>query len=160
MMLPMTTNKATGRFLRNTLPSSKTARAARPRLRDAVLVSLRCERKWPERSQKLPCEPLKPKSFGNCVLARNSATPHLKPIMTLSEMKLTIEPALASQATNAMTATSNAVPAASAPKRVMSPPVISPNDAPTSSEITDVTVTAVWRELQKSQKTSPEKRQA
>ena len=94
------------------------------------------------------------------MLARNSATPHLNPTITLSEMKLTIEPALTSHATNAMSATSNAVPAASAPKRVGSPPAISPSDAPTSREMADVTVMAVCRELQNSQKTSPEKRQA
>jgi hypothetical protein len=35
-------------------------------------------------------------------------------------------------AMNAMNATSKAVPAASAPKRVVSPPAISPRDAPTS----------------------------
>ena len=58
-----------------------------------------------------------PNNLGNCVLARNSATPHLNPTITLSEMKLTIEPALASQAMNAMSATSKAVPAASALKR-------------------------------------------
>jgi hypothetical protein len=37
-----------------------------------------------------------PLNFGNCVLARNSATPHLNPIKTLSEMKVMIEPALTS----------------------------------------------------------------
>ena len=54
--------------------------------------------------------------------ARNSATPHLNPTITLSEMKLTIEPALNSQAMKAMSATSNAVPAASALNRAASPP--------------------------------------
>ena len=111
-------------------------------------------------SQKLPCAPWKPNSFGNCVLARNSATPHLNPTITLSEMKLTIAPALASQAMNAMSATSRAVPAASAPNRVVSPPAISPSDAPTSSEMAEVTVMAVCRELQNSQKTSPPNRHA
>ena len=90
-----------------------------------------------------------PNNFGNCVLARNSATPHLKPVITLSEMKLTIEPALTSQAMKAMSATSKAVPAASALNRVVSPPAIPPNDAPTSSEMAEVTVMAVCRELQK-----------
>ena len=101
-----------------------------------------------------------PNNLGNCVLARNSATPHLNPTITLSEMKLTIEPALASQAMNAISATSKAVPAASALNRLVSPPAISPNDAPTSSEMAEVTVMAVCRELQKSQKTSPPNRQA
>lgn len=101
-----------------------------------------------------------PKSLGNCVLARKSATPHLKPTITLSEMKLTIEPAFASQAMSAMSATSRAVPAARAPNRVVSPPATSPSDAPTSSEMAEVTVIDVCRELQKSQNTSPEKRQA
>ena len=58
-----------------------------------------------------------PNNLGNCVLARNSATPHLNPTITLSEMKLTIEPALTSQAMKAMSATSKAVPAASALNR-------------------------------------------
>ena len=101
-----------------------------------------------------------PNNFGNCVLARNSATPHLKPIITLSEMKFTIEPAFASQATKAMRATSKAVPAASALNRLVSPPAIPPNEAPTSREMAEVTVMAVCRELQKSQKTSPPNRQA
>jgi hypothetical protein len=35
-----------------------------------------------------------------------------------------------------------------------------PSDAPSTSEIADVTVIAVWRELQRSQKTRPEKRHA
>ena len=55
-----------------------------------------------------------PNNLGNCVLARNRAIPHLNPTITLSEMKLTIEPALAAQAANPMSATSKAVPAASA----------------------------------------------
>ncbi len=101
-----------------------------------------------------------PNNFGNCVLARKRATPHLKPTITLSEMKLTIEPALASQARNAMSATSKAVPAARALNRLVSPPAISPNDAPTSREMAEVTVTTVCRELQKSQKTSPPNKQA
>jgi len=84
----------------------------------------------------------------------------LNPTITLSEMKLTIEPALASHATNAISATSNAVPAASAPNRVVLPPAISPSDAPTSREMAEVTVMDVWRELQKNQKTSPPNRQA
>ena len=60
----------------------------------------------------------------------------------------------------AMSATSKAVPAANALNRVVSPPAISPNDAPTSSEMAEVTVMAVCRELQNSQKTSPPNRQA
>ena len=94
------------------------------------------------------------------MLARKRATPHLKPIITLSEMKLTIEPAFTAHAMKAMKATSRAVAAARDWKREVSPPAISPSDAPTSSEIADVTVIAVWRELQNSQKTRPEKRQA
>ena len=75
-------------------------------------------------------------------------------------MKLTIEPALASQAMKAMSATSKAVPAASALNRLVSPPAIPPNDAPTSREMAEVTVMAVWRELQKSQKTRPPNKHA
>ena len=80
--------------------------------------------------------------------------------MTLSEMKFTMTPALTSQAMKAITATSKAVPAASAPKRVVSPPAISPNEAPMSNEIADVTEMTVCRELQKSQKKSPPNRHA
>src|SRR5262245_28956760 len=101
-----------------------------------------------------------PNNLGNCVLARNSATPHLNPTMTLSEMKLTIEPALASHAMKAMRATSSAVAAARAPKREVSPPAIPPRDAPTRREIAEVTVMVVCRELQNNQKTSPPNRQA
>src|SRR2546429_9317985 len=101
-----------------------------------------------------------PNNLGNCVLARNRATPHLNPTITLSEMKLTIEPALTSQAVKAMHATSTAVPAASALKRLVSPPAIPPNDAPTSSEIADETVVGVCREIHNNHKTSPPKQHA
>jgi hypothetical protein len=60
----------------------------------------------------------------------------------------------------AMSATSTAVPAANALNRVVSPPEIPPNEAPTSSEMADVTVMTVCRELQNSQKTSPPNRHA
>ena len=70
-------------------------------------------------------------------------------------MKLTIAPAFTSQATKAIAATVNAVHAASAPKRLASPPAMAPSDEPIKSEIADVTVMAVCRELQNSQKTSP-----
>jgi hypothetical protein len=49
---------------------------------------------------------------------------------------------------------------ARARKREASPLASPPSDAPTSSEIADVTVMAVCRELQNSQKTSPAKRTA
>ena len=94
-------------------------------------------------SQKLPCAPWTPKSLGSCVLARKRATPHLNPTITLSEIKLTIEPALTSHAMKAMSATSKAVPAASALNRVVSPPAISPSEAPTSKDMAEVTVMAV-----------------
>ncbi len=55
---------------------------------------------------------------------------------------------------------SNAVADASATNRVVSPPAMSPSDAPTSSEMAEVTVMVVWRELQNSQKTSPPNRHA
>src|SRR5262245_4881882 len=101
-----------------------------------------------------------PKSLGNWVLARTSATPHLNPTITLSEMKLTIEPARASHAMKAVSATRRAVPAGRGRQRVVSPPEKSPREAPTRSEMAEVTVMAVWRELQKIQKTMPEKRHA
>jgi len=67
---------------------------------------------------------------------------------------------LKSQTSSAKPETISAVQAASAAKRDVSPPATSPSVAPIRSEIADVTVIAVWRELQKSQKTSPAKRQA
>jgi hypothetical protein len=90
----------------------------------------------------------------------NRAIPHLNPTRTLSEMKFTITPALASHAMKPKPPTINAVHDARAQNREASPPARSPSDAPTSTEIADVTVIAVCRELQNSQKTSPEKRQA
>ncbi len=95
------------------------------------------------RSQKSPCVPLNPNSFGNCVLVRCSATPALKPISTVSETKFTIVPALASQAANAIADTSSAVPAASAPNLVTSPAASSPSEEPTSNEMAVVTLMAV-----------------
>ena len=56
--------------------------------------------------------------------------------------------------------TSSAVQVASAQNLAGSPPARSPSDAPTSNEIADVTVMDVCRELQNSQNTSPENRQA
>ena len=64
------------------------------------------------RSQKSPCPPFTPKSFGNCVLARCKATPALKPVITVSEMKFTAEPARTSHAMKAIAAVSNATQAA------------------------------------------------
>ena len=159
-MPPTTTKSATGLFLRNTLPSTSTARAASPILREEALVSCRWLRKCRLFSQKSPCAPWNPNNLGSWVLARNSATPHLKPVMTLSEMKFTMAPALANQARKAMPATSSAVAAASAPNRASSPPAISPSVAPMSSEMAEVTVITVCLELQSSQKTRPPKRQA
>src|SRR5262249_41094823 len=111
-------------------------------------------------SKKSPCAPPMPNSLGSWVPARTSATPALKPTITDSEMKLTITPARTSQATNAIADTSSAVAAASPAKVEASPRAISPSVEPRSSEIAEVTVTAVWRELQNSQNTSPENRQA
>src|SRR5215467_14262249 len=107
------------------------------------------------RSQKFPCPAFTPNSFGNCVLARCSATPALKPMRTLSETKFTTEPACASQARNAIAAVGSAVQAAIAPKRAGSLPAMLPSDEPMSSEIAEVTLIDVCCELQKSQKTSP-----
>jgi hypothetical protein len=75
-------------------------------------------------------------------------------------MNFTITPAFKSHAVNASAATSSAVPAANAPKREGSPPASAPRDEPMSKEIADVTVMAVCRELQNSQKIAPEKRHA
>src|SRR5213075_1989134 len=145
---------------RKIFPSTSTASAAPPMVSDVGLVSCRCLKKWPLFTQKLPCAPWMPNNLGNCVLARKSATPHLNPTITLSEMKLTIEPALTSQAMKAMSATSKAVPAASALNRVVSPPPISPSDEPTSRDMAEVTVIDVYRELQNSQKISPANKHA
>ena len=112
------------------------------------------------RSQKSPCPPFTPKSFAVGVVARCSATPALKPVMTLSAMQLTAEPARTSHAMNAIAAVSNAVAAASAPKREGSPPAMLPSDEPMSNEIADVTVIDVCRELQNSQNTRPPNKQA
>ena len=67
----------------------------------------------------------------------------MNPVKTVSEMKLTIAPALTSHAMNAIIATSSAVPAASAPKREVSPPASPANEEPTKSEIAEVTLMAV-----------------
>ena len=61
---------------------------------------------------------------------------------------------------NAAAAASNAAHEASAVKRAVSPPAISPRLEPIKREMADVTLTAVCRELQKSQNTKPEKRTA
>ena len=76
-------------------------------------------------------------------------------------MKLTAEPARASHAMKAISADeqrgAGRQRAESAPDRHRPGP---PSDEPISSEIADVTVIDVCRELQKSQKTSPPKRHA
>ena len=75
-------------------------------------------------------------------------------------MKFTITPALASHAMKASTPTINAVHEAKAQNREGSPPARSPSDAPTRTEIAEVTVIAVCRELHNNQNTNPENRQA
>ena len=84
-----------------------------------------------------------PKSLGNCVLARKSATPHLKPTMTLSEMKLTI----ASGADEPGKERNQRDKEGRAGGKRGEPGGIAagylPSDAPTRSEIAEVTVTAV-----------------
>lgn len=110
--------------------------------------------------QKSPWPPAKPKSLGNCVATSTSATPVLNPTSTVSEIKLTTTPARTTHATSAIAATRMAVHAASDANRCGSPPARPPSDVPISSEIAEVTVIAVWRELQNSQNTRPEKRQA
>src|SRR4030095_6567623 len=112
------------------------------------------------RAQKAPSPLPTPKSLGSGVLARYSATPALKPIITVSEMKLTAEPARTSHARNPIAAVSSAVQAASAAKRAGSPPARLPSEEPISSEIADVTLTAVCRELHNIQYTSPPARHA
>src|SRR5262249_11620613 len=112
------------------------------------------------RSQKFPCPPFTPNSFGNCVLASCSATPPLKPIRTVSETKFTTEPARTSHARNAIVAVNSAMQAAIAPKRAGSPPAMLPSDEQTSSEIAEVTLIHVCRELHKSQNTSPPNKHA
>src|SRR5262249_27708292 len=158
-MLKMTTKSATGLFLTKRSPSSSSASALPPTVRASRFVSPRCEKKWPLRSQKSPWVPLKPKSFGNWVLAKYSATPHLKPTRTVSEMKSTTTPAFTNQERNASTATSNAVQAASAAKRAGSPPENSPSDVPMSSDMAEVQVIANGRELEDSHNDSPENMQ-
>ena len=69
-------------------------------------------------------------------------------------------PAFTSHAANAIAAIISAAHAASAACRAGSPPLNSPTDAPMSSDSAEVTVTTVCFELQKIQKTRPEKRQA
>ena len=94
-----------GLFFRNILPSTSTASAAPPdgeRRGIGLVEVLRGSGRCSPRSR--PWAPWKPNSLGSCVLARNSATPHLKPTITLSEMKFTIAPAWTSQATNAISA--------------------------------------------------------
>src|SRR5262249_35705136 len=112
--------------------------------------------KWEAHSQNPPCAPLIPKSLGNCVLISVSATPALNPMSTVSDTKLTSEPARTSQAANASAATRRAVQDARASKRATSPPARDPRVVPISSEMAEVTVIAVWRELQNAQNTRPE----
>ena len=94
------------------------------------------------------------------MLARKSATPALNPVITLSEIKLTITPAFTSHAMSAISPTSRAVPAARAPNRAVLPPAISSREAPTSNEIAEVTEITVCRELQNNQKTRPPNKHA
>ena len=147
-------------FFSRNLPARRMTSATPPTTTDVEFVSFRCLKKNSVFSQKLPCAPRKPNSFGNCVLARKNATPPLKPIITLSEMKCTSTPAFASQAMKAMTATRKAVPIAKLVKRHASPPAISASDTPRTKEIAEVTVIEVKREPQKIQKTRPLNRHA
>lgn len=69
-------------------------------------------------------------------------------------------PARTIHAMKAMAAVNRAVQAAIAPNREGSPPDNPPSVEPMSSEMAEVTLMDVCRELQKIQKTSPEKRHA
>jgi len=87
------------------------------------------------------------------VLAYKQGDTALDPTRTLSEMKFTITPCLGSHAMKASALDNQRRLMQPAPKIVKrSPPARSPSDAPTSTEIADVTVTAVCRELQNNQK--------
>ena len=112
------------------------------------------------RGQKPPSPPENPSNLGICVLASTKAMPHLNPMSTVSETKLTTEPPLTIQESTPITPASSAAPAASAAKRSGSPPAIAPIDVPTSSEMADVAVMAVCLELHSVQKTRPPNRQA
>src|SRR5207302_10052668 len=157
---PITMKSATGLLGKKRFPRISNASAARPRTSEGKFVSPTCLMKSAMRCQKLPCAPLKPQNFGSCVLVSHRATPALKPSITVSEINFTIAPARTSQAMNAAAAASKAVHEASAVKRAVSPEAISPKLDPIRREMAEVTLTAVCRELQKSQNTNPEKRTA
>ena len=84
----------------------------------------------------------------------------MKPTRTVSEKKLIALPARTSQAAKAIDAIMSVTQAASAAWRAGSPALSSPTDAPINSDNADVTVMTVCFELQRPQKTRPEKRQA
>src|SRR5262249_46423071 len=159
-MPPITTKSATDLCSRKIFPRIKNASAIPPTISDIEFVSFKCLMKKPEFAKKLPGGLWKQKSFGNCVLARKSATPHLKPVMTLSEMKCTMTPAFTNHAIKAIRETSKAVAAASAPKRAVSPPVIAASDEPMRSEIAEVTETAGEGETKKKQNTKTPNKKA
>ena len=69
-------------------------------------------------------------------------------------------PARTIHARRPIAATMSAMHAASAPKRAGSPPANAPSEEPSSSEIAEVTVIAVCRELLNIQNTRPENRHA
>ncbi len=112
------------------------------------------------RSQKSPWRALETEQLGQLRAGQVQRQAALKPTSTVSEKKLTAFPARTSQAANAIAATRSAMHAANAAWRAGSPPLSSPTDAPISSDSADVTVMTVRVELQNSQKTRPENRQA
>ena len=84
----------------------------------------------------------------------------MKPTRTVSEKNPTALPARTSQAASASAPVISAAHAASAACRAGSPPLRVATELPISSDRADVTVMTVCLELQKSQNTRPENRQA
>ncbi len=125
--------------------------------REGRCVSPRCLRKAPKRSQKSPpCPPLIPKSFGNCVLARLQGDPRLETEHHRLGDEVHRRPGPGEKGDHRDEQGGAGDMLAWRVGSIGQTAEVEP----IRSEIAEVTVMEVCRELQKSQKTRPPKRQA
>ena len=160
MMLPMTTNNATGRFLRKIFPRTRMRERAETEAERGGVRFVQVRKEMAGPFPKTAVRAFEAKELRQLRAGQEERDAALETDHHAFGDEIDDRSSFGPPGNECDHSDEKAVPAASALKRVASPPVISPNEAPTSSEMAEVTVIAVWRELQNSQKTSPEKRQA
>ena len=146
--------------LQPSLPATRTARAATPTSSDDRVRVAQVREEVRRALPEVAVRALEAEQLGQLRARQVQRQPRLEADEHGFGEEADALPARTSHAANAIAATIARRHAASAAWRAGSPPLSSPTDAPISSDNADVTVMTVCFELQKSQKTSPENRQA